>query len=398
MKALFFGLPVHGHFNPTVPLVRELVQRGDEVIYYSTDEFAARIAETGATYRPYGNAFLPELGTVARRMDELAWLFMRTSAELLESELETYRAETPGYLITDSVAPWGQWVGEILRVPVVTSITTFAFNRHVLKYGVSHGVRPKSGKVFLSKLRHVTRAVRLMYRLRKRYAVKGPGLMGTMAGGSGLSLVYTSREFQPRAETFDSRYCFVGPLLEPRAGTSDFPWERLNDRTIVYISLGTLFNAEPGFYRDCFEAFRGLDAQIVMSTGARVSIDALGQPPPNVLVRSHVPQLEILQRAAAFVTHGGMNSVSESLFNGVPVTVIPHMSEQEIVGRRVEQLGAGIFVAKESVAPDLLRSSVERLLKDDSFSARARDIGRSFRDAGGVARAADAIRAYSRMG
>ena len=397
MKALFFGLPVHGHFNPTPPLVRELVRRGDEVIYYSTDEFAGRIAETGATYRAYGNAFLPELGSVARRMDELAWLFMRTTAEVLDSELEQYRAEKPDYLITDSVAPWGQWIGEILGIPVVTSITTFAFNRHVIKYGLSHGVRPKSGKVLLSKLRHITRAVRLMYRLRRRYGVKGPGLMGTMSGGSGLSLVYTSRRFQPCEETFDSRYCFVGPLLEPRAAAADFPWDSLRHRTVVYVSLGTLFNAEPGFYRDCFEAFRGLDAQIVLSTGARVSIDALGQPPSNIVVRSHVPQLEILRRAAAFVTHGGMNSVSESLVNGVPLVVIPHMGEQEIVGRRVEQLGAGIFVAKESAAPDVLRSSVERLLKDDSFAARARDIGQSFRDAGGVQRAADAIRAFSRM-
>ena len=80
-KALFFGLPVHGHTNPTLPLVRELVRRGEEIVYLSTDEFAPLIAATGATYRPYRNAFLPELGSVARRMDELAWLFMRTTAE-----------------------------------------------------------------------------------------------------------------------------------------------------------------------------------------------------------------------------------------------------------------------------------------------------------------------------
>jgi MGT family glycosyltransferase len=398
MKALFFGLPVHGHFNPTIPLVRELVRRGDEVIYYSTGEFAARIAATGATYRAYNNAFLPELGSVARRMDELAWLFMRTTSEVLESDLEACRAERPDYLITDSVAPWGHWIGEILRVPAVTSITTFAFNRHVVRYGLAHGVRPRDRKVFLSKLRHIARAVRLMYRLRKRYGVKGPGLMGTMAGGSALSIVYTSRRFQPREETFDARYCFVGPLLEPRADGADFPWDWLQHRTVVYVSLGTLFNAEAGFYRHCFEAFRGLDAQIVLSTGARVEIDALGEPPANVLVRAHVPQLEILRRASAFVTHGGMNSVSESLFNGVPVAVIPHMSEQEIVGRRVEELGAGVFVAKDAVTPDLLGASVERLLSDDRFAAGARALGQSFREAGGVERAADAIRAFTAIG
>ena len=111
MKVLFFGLPVHGHMNPTFPLVRELVRRGDDVVFFSTDEFASRIEATGAAYRPYKNAFLPELGSIARRMDELVWLFMRTTAEVLEEELESFRAEKPDCVITDSVAPWGQWVG-----------------------------------------------------------------------------------------------------------------------------------------------------------------------------------------------------------------------------------------------------------------------------------------------
>jgi MGT family glycosyltransferase len=394
MKVLFFGLPVHGHMNPALPLARELVRRGDDVVFFATSEFAGRIEATGATYRPYRNAFLPELGTLARRMDELAWLFMRTTAELLEQELDAYRAEKADYLITDSVAPWGQWIGEILGIPVVTSVTTFAFNRHVLRYGVAHGVRPRSGRIFLSKLRHVTRAARLMFRLRRRYAVRGPGLMGTMSGASGKSIVYTSRAFQPRAETFDDRYVFVGPLLEARAEQGDFPWQRLPRSTIVYVSLGTLFNAAPDFYRDCFAAFSGMDAQIVLSVGSRISADTLGPPPDNVLVRSHVPQLEVLQRASAFVSHGGMNSVSESLFHGVPLVVIPQMSEQEIVGRRVEELGAGVVLERDAVTPSALRASVERVLADRGFAAHASTIGDSFRSAGGVTRAASAICDY----
>jgi MGT family glycosyltransferase len=396
MKALFFGLPVHGHLNPTLPLVRELSRRGDDIVYLSTEEFAARIAATGATYRAYRNAFLPELGAVSRRMDELAWLFMRTAAEVLDTELNDYRAERPAYVVTDSVAPWGHWIGQILGVPIVTSVTTFAFNRHVIRYGMARGVRPRSGKVFLSKLRHLAKAARLMRQLRRRYGVRGPGLMGTVSGTSGLSIVYTSREFQPRAETFDDRYCFAGPLLEPREDAGTFPWNRLTHPRIVYVSLGTLFNAEPSFYRQCFEAFHDLDAQIVLSIGTRVSSDSLGPAPSNILVRARVPQLEVLQRAQAFVTHGGMNSVSEGLFYGVPLLVIPHMSEQEIVGRRVEELGAGLFARKEEVTPPGLRSSVERLLNEAGFGASARAIGQSFRAAGGVTRAADAIQSFTR--
>ena len=58
---------------------------------------------------------------------------------------------------------------------------------------------------------------------------------------------------------------------------------------------------------------------MIMSIGANVSRENLGAAPPNFMVYAHVPQLDILRRASAFLTHGGMNSVSESLYHGVPM-------------------------------------------------------------------------------
>ena len=146
VKALFLSLPLHGHTNPSLPLVRELVGRGDEIVYCSTAAFAAAVEQSGARYRPYRAAFLADMQRLPERMDQLSWLILRTTAEVLDQELDAFRAERPDYVITDSVAPWGQWVGQILHVPVVTSISTFAFNRHVAAFGVSHGVRPKSAQ------------------------------------------------------------------------------------------------------------------------------------------------------------------------------------------------------------------------------------------------------------
>ena len=117
MKALFLSLPLHGHINPSLPLVRELVGRGEQIVCYSADAFAADIEQAGARYRPYRHACLSELNQLPTRTDELSWMLMRTSASVLETELEAFRAERPGYIITDSVAPWGQWAGEILGVP-----------------------------------------------------------------------------------------------------------------------------------------------------------------------------------------------------------------------------------------------------------------------------------------
>ena len=221
--------------------------------------------------------------------------------------------------------------------------------------------------------------------------------MGAISSRAGLSLVYTSREFQPCAETFGDAYAFVGPLLESRADGSDFPWDGVVHPRIVYVSLGTLFNADAAFYRRCMDGLATLDAQVVMSVGRRVAIDSLGAAPANMLLRTHVPQLEVLERASAFITHGGMNSVSESLYYGVPMVVIPQMSEQEVVAGRTQELGAGIALSKPDVTADTLRSSVDRLLADGGFRQRARAIGDSFRAAGGVERAADLVMKTGRM-
>lgn len=389
-KALFLGLPLHGHTNPSLPLVRELVARGDEICYYSGDAFAAKIEQAGARYRPYRSAWLADL-ELPERIEQLSWLLMQTTADVLARELDAFRAEQAAYLIVDSIAPWGQWAGEVLGLPVVTSVSTFALNRHVLAFAAAHGVRPKSARRVLSKLRYVFKALRLGRRLRRDYRVKGPGMSGLVFGRSRLNIVYTSRHFQPCAETFDESFQFIGPSVA--AADSVRSGEAL---PLVYVSLGTLFNTDKAFYRHCFEAYGQEPVQVIMSIGANVSAASLGPAPSNFVVQPHVAQLDVLARASAFVTHGGMNSVSESLARGVPLVVIPQMGEQELVGRRVAELGAGICLAKDEATPATLRESVARLLAEDRFRRQAAVVRGSFLAAGGVTRAADAILAFTR--
>lgn len=52
-KVLFLGIPTHGHVNPTLGLVSELVKQGEEVVYFCSDEFKEKIEKTGASYKHY---------------------------------------------------------------------------------------------------------------------------------------------------------------------------------------------------------------------------------------------------------------------------------------------------------------------------------------------------------
>ncbi len=305
-----------------------------------------------------------------------------------EQELARVRDEVPDIIIHDSVAPWGKCIAQLLGVPAVSSVTTFAFNSKVVRLGA--GAKPKSFSAALSKVRHIAKALRVRKDIRKCYGIKGPALLDLYVGREQLNIVYTSTYFQPFAETFDHRYKFVGPLISDRHEPTNLPLEKIADKKLVYVSLGTLFNEDEGFYRRCFEALGHADCQVIVSTGGRTD-EELGAVPSNFIVRNFVPQLEVLRRASAFITRGGMNSVSESLYFGVPVLVVPHMAEQMVVARRVEQLGAGVHVKKADATSRRIGEVIHRLMVDEAYRRNSRLVGDSFRTAGGVKRAADEV-------
>jgi MGT family glycosyltransferase len=396
VKALFLSLPLHGHTNPALPLVRELTRGGDEVVCYSNPLFAGKIEQAGALYRPYRHAGLAEMKRLPERMEELSVLLMQATGETLRTQLEEWRALRPDYLIADSVAPWGHWAGKLLGVPIVTSVPTLAINRHVMSYGVSRGVRPKSAGTFFAKLRNLVKASGIRRQIQREFKVDGPGVIASVSGRSGLNFVYTSRYFQPCAESFDETFHFIGPSAAERGEADGFPWDRVRAGRVVYVSMGTLFNENAAFYRTCFEALRGEDCQVILSTGANVALSDLGAPPDNFIVRPYVPQLEVLARAAAFVSHGGMNSANESLMRGVPLVVIPQMGEQHIIGKRVEELQAGLVLSNAEAGTARLRHSVRRLLDEVQFREGAARVRESYVSAGGVARAAELIRGFTR--
>ena len=280
-------------------------------------------------------------------------------------------------------------------MPVVTSVTTFAVNRRVLAFAASRGMRPKSARLVLSKIRHVAKAALLGRRLRREHGVKGTGIMGLVFGSSDLNIVYTSRHFQPCAESFDDRFLFIGPSIGFRTETAASPGTRPQDGRDLCLA-GHAVQRGSGVLPELLRGVRGPGCPGRHVDRHHHHRSESGRPPANIVVKPWVPQLDVLRRASVFVSHGGMNSVSESLYHGVPLVVVPQMGEQEIVARQVEGLGAGLCLAKNRRHGGRLRQSVHRVLGDDRFREQAAVAGKSFEAAGGAARGADAILAFTR--
>jgi MGT family glycosyltransferase len=115
-------------------------------------------------------------------------------------------------------------------------------------------------------------------------------------------------------------------------------------------------------------------------------------------VRPFVPQLAVLQVADVFITHGGINSMHEGLYYGVPLILIPHQFEQLLNARQVTARNAGLLIDEQvhgrSVTPDRLRQALQDVLEDRVYAEGARKIQQLLRETGGFRQAADAIQAY----
>jgi len=400
--AVFLGHPAHGHINPTLPVVAELVRRGEKIFYYATDLFRTKIEATGAIYRSYGAQEIFERKLAYGGMLGGMAGLIEAAEEILPAVLSQVRDDQPDYLLLEAHSLTGNLVQQIIQRPAVTLCSMFAFNEKLIPppqlVRFLYGQAP--AEAVLDGLLGLNRYVEVAQRISQRYGVLCPNMIGYLSNPQPLNIVFTSRYFQIGGDrAFDDSYKFVGPSVMPQAtaiatASDDFPWDALTGQPLIYISMGTMYNAEAEFYHTCFEAFADSPYQVVLSIGHRISDDELRAAPANFIVQRHVPQLALLQRAALFITHGGMNSANEGILFHVPMIVLPQQADHYVVAQRVGELGAGIVLDRSQATVERLKGLAAQVLADPSYKQQCEKIAKTLREAGGYQRAADEIVAH----
>ena len=381
-KIVFFNIPAYGHTNPTLGVVKELVSRGHQVWYYSYNVMRKEIESAGATfiscddYDTEQKLSEKDATRVGKDLAFSAKILVDTTLALDEKVSKEMAELKPDCIVADSMALWGKAVALKLGIPFVSSTTTFAFNKHsarIMKQGIGDLLK----MIFTS-----PKTSKEVKRLKaKGYPVKN--ILDIIGSDDNTNtIVYTSPEFQPCSETFSEKYAFVGPSIRP--ATDEI--EKNRDK-LIYISMGTVNNDMMSFYKQCISALTYTDYQVIMSVGNIVSIEEFGKLPENISVFSHVDQIAVLKQADVFLSHCGMNSVSESLYFGVPLVMLPQTSEQKGVSERVFQLGAGVKLDKSVY----VLSAINEILEDNTYKENALKIADGFKNSSGAKGAADKI-------
>jgi zeaxanthin glucosyltransferase len=180
-----------------------------------------------------------------------------------------------------------------------------------------------------------------------------------------------------------SQFHYSGPFHDGKGRENiDFPWERLTGEPLVYASMGTILNGRLDVFRAIVAGLaKHKDLQLVLSVGDQVDPEQIGRVPNNAIIVKRAPQLELLKQASVCITHAGLNTVLESLAQGIPQVAIPVTYDQPGVAARI---------AHKQTA-DHLSTLLNKVLNDPTYRDNARKLKEAIAKANGLSVAADLV-------
>jgi MGT family glycosyltransferase len=190
----------------------------------------------------------------------------------------------------------------------------------------------------------------------------------------------------------------IGPFKNPSDiepvsfNSQDFPFEKLNDKPLIYANLGTIQNRNRKIFDCIAQACLDLEieAQLLISLGnpnADLSkVDFPGSP----LVFSFPPHQKIINRSHLVITHAGSTALS-CLSVGVPMVAIPITTDQPGMAARIARVGAGEVIPLNKLNVSMVKTSIEKVFREPNYRNNAARICTAIKKAGGVQYAADLI-------
>ncbi|MBM4793857.1 macrolide-inactivating glycosyltransferase [Streptomyces sioyaensis] len=384
-----FSIAAHGHVNPSLEVIRELVARGHRVTYAIPRVFEEKVAETGAEPVRYRST-LPSPDD-----DPSAWgttlldnvePFLDDAIQVLPQLIAAYQGDEPDLVLHDITAYPARVLARRWGVPAVSLspnlVAWEGYEEEVADSMWGEARASERGKAYYAKFTNWL-------------AENGIGQHpDPFVGRPDRSIVLIPKALQPNADRVDEKsHSFVGACQGERATQGD--WERPADaERVLLVSLGSSFTKQPGFYRECVRAFGDLPGwHVVLQVGKHVTADELGEVPGNVEVHHWVPQLAILRKADAFITHAGAGGSQEGLATATPMVAVPQAVDQFGNADVLQGLGVARHVPMDQADAATLRAAVLALVDDPEVRRRLVSIQRDMAAEGGTRRAADLIEA-----
>ncbi len=352
-KGFFFSLPSISVDKTLMPLLEVLALNGYEIIYYNTEAFRPDIPHH-FTFKPYPNSYC---GYDTKALNgtttyyEFGEMLLDTTTSLMDFLLTEAQAGQPDFILHSHLAVWGKLLALHLKLPQVTLYTTFVLDEKIV---LPHLQKTKK----MRDAEHTGSAIHFYRRYQKifqRMALSTqPSIWDIYVNEGPLNLCCTLEALQPCREVIGPHFHFIG-----------YPFSasiEAHDRTLIYVSMGTIFEGDISFYKSCLRVLTMIPHSSVVVLGKKLDPNELCPVPPHIQMCRFTNQASVLQRSLVFVSRGGMASVMEAVYSLTPLIVVPQIPEQQLSAERIEALGIGMVIRPEDFNDEQFHAALQHVL------------------------------------
>src|SRR5882757_5973710 len=402
MKLGFICPNAAGHLNPITALARQLQARNHDVVFLYSSGAAGLPFVPG----PDKDDIHETIAEVSKMQGEEAFKFgifwLMTQAEtILKSLPAIVQANRVDALVIDTVQFYAELGALQLGMPYI-HVSAAMYHDYsgytpLSHYSWPHQTTPaaltrnREGVAKFAKLLESGNAGIRAYAESVGLKIDWEDLGSTLSPLASITQV--PRAFDFESSHWPSQLHHTGPFHNGKGRENvDFPWERLTGEPLVYASMGTILNGQVDVFRTIVAAVaKNKNLQLVLSIGDQVDPKRIGSVPNNAIVVKRAPQLELLKRATVCITHAGLNTVLESLAQGVPQLAIPITYDQPGVAARIAAKKTGVTMSFADLTSEHLSTLLDEVLNCSIYRENARKFQEIISKTNGLAIAANIV-------
>jgi len=402
MKFGFVCLQVPGHLNPLTALARHLQMRGHDVVFLYSSGAAGLPFIPGEEERILSE----NRAEMSKKQGDEALKFsmgliMSQSESMIKSLPAIVRSNQIDALIIDCVNYYVELAALQLGIPYihVSAAAHFDYSGHtpLMFYGWPHETnaaalaRNRDGAAkFIQMLNETNDGIRA-HAAAAGLEIDWDNPHATLSPWASISQVPKAFDFE--TSHWPAQFHHTGPFHDGKGRESlDFPWDRLTGEPLIYASMGTILNGRADVFRTIIAALAmHKHLQLVLSIGDQLDPRQLGPAPKNAIVINRAPQLDVLKRASVCITHSGLNTVLESLAQGVPQVAIPVAYDQPGVAARIAHHRTGVVTSLDKLTADHLSTLLDEVLNNSAYRNNAQRLQGAIAKANGLSAAVDII-------
>jgi len=424
-KITLLMYPEFSAYNATFVLAKELSKKGYRVTYLGPPGFKEYVQRNGFEYKvlnlfPIEKKYLNKIedlyrqskpGFIKRYRMKNRYLNMKVMEEIQVLD-ETISGDLPNLALVDSVLP--NYVIPLLqrKIPTLNVSVSLLSPWNFTAPPTSSDVIPGDKVTIFSCIKNFSlwflilseRAVRNFFdhlKLRISFGfssffdpIKILKKMGVKIRGTEYSsktllfeLVTCPREFDlPNLSKKNlNNRCYAGTGVFPQRSEKPFYWGDIDkNKTIIYCTLGSysaLWGQRKRLYKAVIDAIKVRpDLQLILQVADDKDIEELYPFPQNVFAEKWVPHMEVLPHTAVIICHGGLGTVREAIYFGVPLIVFSTGRDNSGTGARIVLHNLGLKGKLKKVTPNEIITKIDSILNSSLIHQSIKKMQAVFRE------------------